>query len=111
MGEVTLPGTLSGRTYRFKIAGDQPTPQELQSMQSILTRDEQQFAAQFEQEVGTELGFREDPGTALGRGLQRGIPQFQSALGSAAEAVGLEGVGDYLESAATERQLDLLRAN
>jgi hypothetical protein len=43
MGEYTIPGFLSGKNYRFTIAGDQPSPTEMQRMQGILQRDEMAY--------------------------------------------------------------------
>ena len=111
MGEYTIPGFLSGRDYRFTIAGDQPSPTEMQRMQSILQRDEQAYGQAYTQSTGQIIGPDPEEGTAIGRGLERGIPQFQSALGSAAGAAGLEGVSDYLKDAARERQRDTLARN
>lgn len=111
MGEYTIPGFLSGREYRFTIAGDQPSPAEMQRMQSILQRDEQAYGQAYTQATGEIIGPDSEEGTAISRGLERGIPQFQSALGSAVGAAGLEGVGEYLKSAARERQRETLARN
>ncbi len=108
MGKITINGNVSGRPYTFNIGGDQPTPEDVQFMQSTIAQREQQFMEGYQQQYG-DVEFPDQSGTAIGRGLERGIPQFQSALGSALGAVGLEGAEDYLEGAATERQLDILR--
>ena len=111
MGKITIPGQFSGRNYNFTIAGDQPTETELGRMQSILQEQEGAYRAQAEQEFGRPFELDEQPGTAIGRGLGRGIPNVQRMLGAAAGAIGMEGVDDYLTSAATERQLEMLREN
>ena len=108
MGEYTIPGYISGRPFRFTIAGDTPSESEMARMQSILERDETEWQQNISQTTGLTVPYDEQPGTALGRGLARGVPQFQSALGTAAEYTGFEGVADYLQGAAQERQLDLL---
>lgn len=108
MGEYTIPGFLSGKNYRFTIAGDQPSPTEMQRMQGILQRDEMAYKQEFEGTTGRQIPYDPEAGTAISRGLERGIPQFQSALGSAASAAGLEGVGEYLKGAAQERQKETL---
>jgi len=111
MGEYTIPGFLSGKNYRFTIAGDQPSPTEMQRMQGILQRDEMAYKQEFEGTTGMQIPYDPEAGTAIGRGLERGIPQFQSALGSAAGAAGLEGVSDYLKDAARDRQRATLATN
>ena len=111
MGKITIPGQFSGRNYNFTIAGDQPTETELGRMQSILQEQEGSYRAQAEQEFGRPFELDDQPGTAIGRGLGRGIPNVQRMLGAAAGAIGMEGVDDYLTSAATERQLEMLREN
>ena len=111
MGQIDIPGNLSGTTYRFTIAGDEPTREELQQMQGVVASGEAEWRQQFESSTGIGLAVDDQPGTAFGRGLQRGIPQFQSALGTAAEYLGAEGVGEYLQGAARERQLEMLREN
>lgn len=111
MGQIDIPGNLSGTTYRFTIAGDQPTREEFARMQSVISDGESRFRQEFEASSGLGLAVDDQPGTAIGRGVRRGIPQFQSALGTAAEYAGLEGIGDYLQTAATERQLDMLEEN
>lgn len=113
MGQIDIPGFLSGRPYRFNIAGDTPSATEIQWMQGILSQEEERWRQETEAATGfaTQLP-EEDPGTAIGRGLRtRGIPQFQSSLGTAAEYAGLTRIGDYLQNAARERQLDILREN
>ena len=108
MGEYNIPGFLSGKNYKFTISGDEPSPTEMQRMQGILQRDELAYKQEFEQQTGLRKDYDPEAGTAIGRGLKRGIPQFQSALGTAAEYAGLEGVGDYLDDAARERQRNIL---
>src|SRR6056297_3235766 len=107
MGKITINGNVSGKPYTFEIGGEQPTAEDVQFMQSYISQNESQFLQDYQQTYG-DFELDEDPGTAIGRGLQRGIPQFQSSLGSALGAVGLEGAEDYLQGAATQRQLDML---
>ena len=107
MGKITINGNVSGKPYTFEIGGEQPTAEDVQFMQSYISQNESQFLQGYQQKYG-DFELDEDPGTAIGRGLQRGIPQFQSSLGSALGAVGFEGAEDYLQGAATQRQLDML---
>lgn len=109
MTKLNIPGRLSGRNYVFDTGGKQPTEEDIQYMRSVIEQDEQAYARQFEQRFGMPIAYDEQPGTAIGRGLERGIPQFQSSLASALGAVGFEGAEDYLEGAATERRLETLR--
>ena len=111
MGQIDIPGNLSGTTYRFTIAGDQPTPDEFSRMQAIVSDGETRFRQEFEASTGLGIAVDDEPGTAIGRGLRRGIPQFQSAFGTAAEYLGAEGIGDYLQNAAMERRLRMLEEN
>lgn len=113
MGEVEVRGFLSQRPFVFEIAGDTPSATEIQRMQGILSQEEERWRQETEAATGFPVQLpEEDPGTAIGRGLRtRGIPQFQSSLGTAAEYAGLTRIGDYLQNAARERQLDILREN
>jgi hypothetical protein len=73
----------SGRLYNLGIAGDAPTPQELEKIPGILDELDAQY---FPQQSAPLV--EEDDGTALGRGLSRGVDILQEGYGSAVEGIG-----------------------
>jgi hypothetical protein len=113
MGKIQVPGRLSGRTYTVDIAGDTPTEAERARIVAGVQEREARFAQRYEAELGKPLAAPED-GTALGRGIARGIPQLKSTLGTTIETAGqqfgLPSIAEYgrgMEEAAAQRLFEL----
>ena len=73
----------SGRLYNLGIAGDTPTPQELEKIPGILDELDAQY---YPQQVAPLI--EQDDGTAFGRGISRGVDILQEGYGSAVEGIG-----------------------
>ncbi len=73
MAEVVKRGEFSNRAYRFMIAGDQPTTDELMRMDQILRDNEHQFAKGYEEKYGRPL-------TPEGSGIGNYIGEFPKGI-------------------------------
>ena len=110
MGEIQVPGRLSGKMYTVLIAGDAPTPDETARATAMISEREQAFGQEYEGMFGTPLV--QDDGTAFGRAWDRGKTTGYSALGTAARDAGdkldwgwLEQFGSGMEDKAAIEQL------
>jgi len=113
MGTVQVPGRVSGKTYNLKIKGDTPSDTERARILSFIEEKENAFIQKYEQEIGTPIPEPED-GTALGRGIARGIPAAKSTLGTTIETIGdktgIASIADFgrgMEESAAQRQFEL----
>lgn len=113
MGKIQVPGRLSGRTYTVDIAGDTPTEAERARILAGVQEREARFAQRYEAQLGKPLAAPED-GTALGRGVARGVPQVKSTLGTTVETIGeqlglasIANFGRGMEESAAQRLFEL----
>lgn len=113
MGTIQVPGRLSGRTYTVNIKGDAPSETEQARIRAMVEERESLFAQRYESQIGKPLAAPDD-GTAIGRGIARGVPQVKSTLGTTLETVGqqlgLAGLAEYgrgMEQDAARRLFDL----
>ena len=90
MAEIVVPGPLSGRRYGFTIAGEQPTSDEQDRIDSLIRQWENEAAQEARERYGAELegvegGFFDYPAEFF-KGIGRGAIGFgeTAALGAAA---------------------------
>jgi hypothetical protein len=98
MAVIQIPGRVSGKNYSFNIAGDIPTPTEQGRIAQALQIEEEKFRRYYESNVGEPLA-EPDDGTAIGRGIDRGLASAKNRLGTAqrflGERTGLDFLKDY----------------
>jgi hypothetical protein len=93
MAEINVPGPLSGKEYRFLIAGDTPTMDEQLRIDAHLSANEQQFLTEYEEVIGEPLDTGEGTGlfNYLGefpKGVARGaVGAVETALLGASAAL------------------------
>ena len=78
MAEITVPGPLSGKGYRFLISGDSPTMDEQLRIDAHLRANEQSFLKEYEQVIGEPLD------TGEGTGLLNYLGEFPKGVASGA---------------------------
>jgi hypothetical protein len=126
MAIIQVQGQRSGRPYSINIAGSTPTPEEQARINQFVSQKEAEFESFFAErfaapqvEAPVEEAPPEDDGTAIGRGVSRGLQTVRSLLGTAVEetgrGLGFEGVQEFgrgMETAAEEelRRLQEIRA-
>jgi len=113
MGTIQIPGRVSGRTYNVNIKGDSPSETEKARISAMVEEREATFAQRYSDLVGKPLA-EPDDGTALGRGIARGMPQAKSALGTTVETIGqqlglpsIANFGRGMEQSAEDRLFQL----
>jgi hypothetical protein len=113
MGVIQVPGRLTGRTYNVDISGDTPTETERARILQEVQARESKFLQKYEQQFGKPIPEPED-GTALGRGIARGIPAAKSTLGTTIETIGdktgIAAIADFgrgMEESAAQREFEL----
>ena len=98
MAVIQIPGRVSGKNYSFNIAGDIPTPTEQGRIAQALQIEEEKFRRYYESNVGEPLA-EPDDGTAIVRGIDRGLASAKNRLGTAqrfiGERTGLDFLKDY----------------
>lgn len=85
MAEITVPGDISGRPYRFIISGDSPTVTEQQRIDAILRQQEHEFVQAYQERFGEQLSDE-------GEGILNYLGEIPKGL--------LSGAAGMLESAA-----------
>lgn len=110
MGEIQVPGGLSGKMYTVMIAGDAPTPDETARAAAMISEREQAFGQEYEGMFGAPLA--QDDGTAFGRGWDVGKTSAYGELGTLARDTGdklnlgwLEQFGSGMEDKAATEQM------
>lgn len=91
MAEITVAGPVSGKPYRFRIAGDRPTADEQLRIEGNLRALESQFADQFESQYGERPAGARDGVLDYAGAFFRGIPMGAVGLGETA-ALGIAGI-------------------
>ena len=82
---VSVPGPISGRNYRVRIAGDEPTVDERQQIDAFIRQREAEFAQEYEARFGEKL-------TDEGEGVLNYLGEIPKGL--------LSGAAGLLESGA-----------
>jgi hypothetical protein len=82
---ISVPGPISGRNYRVRIAGDEPTVDERQQIDAFLRQREAEFAQEYEERFGERLSDE-------GEGLLNYLGEIPKGL--------LSGAAGLLESGA-----------
>ena len=80
MGIYQYSDPQTGKSYDFEIAGDVPTDSDFASMAQFLEQERDAFEQEFEEFYG-RAPEEVDDGTAIGRGLSRGVQRFKGAFG------------------------------
>ena len=97
MGVYQYDDLQTGRGYDLNIVGDVPTDQEFARLANKIQQDRSTFLEDYETQYGVELNV--DDGTAVSRGLDRGVQQIKQAfgetLGTAGEQSGLGFLANY----------------
>ena len=93
MGVYQYTDPQTGRNYKFNHAGEVPSNKDFAEIQNILAQERVGYAEKYENVFGEEYEAPED-GTAIGRGLDRGVPQIKQAFGETLGTIGEEqGLG------------------
>ena len=109
MGIYQYSDPQTGKSYDFEIAGDVPTDSDFASMAQFLEQERDAFEQEFEEFYG-RAPEEVDDGTAIGRGLSRGVQRFKGAFGETIGTIGeetglgfLENYGEGVEERAQQR--------
>ena len=102
MGVYNYTDPQTGQSYQFEHAGEAPTNEDFAFIADYVRGQREQYSEKYEDLLGEE--FEPDDGTAVGRGLSRGLQRARSAvgetIGTAGEKTGLgflENFGEGME--------------
>jgi hypothetical protein len=99
MGQISVPGPYSGKSYPIIIAGNIPTDEEYGRISEYIRTQEAAVKADLEGKYGAENIDAPDDGTAIGRAYRRGIAGGNQAIGELLETTGqksgIAALADY----------------
>ena len=97
MGVYRYDDPQTGQGYDLNIVGGTPTNEEFARLAGVLQQDRASYLDEYKERYGAELEFED--GTAISRGLDRGVQQIKQAfgetLGTAGEQSGLGFLANY----------------
>ena len=109
MGQISVSGPYSGRSYPIIIAGDVPTDEEYGRISEYIRTQEAAVKADLESKYGDVEG--PDDGTAIGRAYRRASGSGSQAIGDLIETVGqktgIAALADYGTDYAEEARQEL----
>jgi len=113
MGQISVPGPYSGKSYPIIIAGDVPTDEEYGRISEYIRTQEAAVKADLESKYGDVEG--PDDGTAIGRAYRRASGSGSQAIGDLIETVGqktgIAALADYGTDYAEEARQELGQEN
>ena len=113
MGQISVSGPYSGKSYPIIIAGDVPTDEEYGRISEYIRTQEAAVKADLENKYGDVEG--PDDGTAIGRAYRRASGSGSQAIGDLIETVGqktgIAALADYGTDYAEEARQELGQEN
>jgi hypothetical protein len=113
MGQISVSGPYSGKSYPIIIAGDVPTDEEYGRISEYIRTQEAAVKADLESKYGDVEG--PDDGTAIGRAYRRASGSGSQAIGDLIETIGqktgIAALADYGTDYAEEARQELGQEN
>jgi len=113
MGQISVPGPYSGKSYPIIIAGDVPTDEEYGRISEYIRTQEAAVKTDLESRYGDVEG--PDDGTAIGRAYRRASGSGSQAIGDLIETIGqktgIAALADYGTDYAEEARQELGQEN